>query len=280
MHGGADALGLTQSAVTKRLQALERRTDVTLLQRGRFGVRPTAAGRLLYPEAKQALAALARAQDVLVAQHDVADRALALAASHTVGEFLLPGWLNAFRSSEQPDMLAQVEIINSPGVLRAVSEREVQIGFVEGLDTLDGYDVVTVWKDSLVVVVAADHRWARRRSISSRELADESYVAREAGSGTRAVVDDALSRAGVDLVATLETASLQSVKRSLIAGGFSVMSPLAIEAERRAGQLMALVVRDVTLDRELRAVHDGQLRLTGLARRFWSWLNVSPLTQQ
>jgi DNA-binding transcriptional LysR family regulator len=61
----AEALGLTQSAATKRLQSLERRLGVDLLERGRSGVRPTDAGRLLYPEAKQALSALARASSVV-----------------------------------------------------------------------------------------------------------------------------------------------------------------------------------------------------------------------
>ena len=203
VHGAADALALTQSAVTKRIHALERRTGVTLFERGRFGVRPTAAGRLLYPEAKQALAALLHAEHVVSEQRDVGHRMLTVAASHTVGEFLLPGWLSAFRTAQQPDMLASVEIVNSPGVLQAVRERDAQIGFVEGLDPLVGYEVLTVGEDSLVVVVAGDHRWTRRRAISSRDLPDEPYIAREAGSGTRAVVSDALLRAGIELVPTL-----------------------------------------------------------------------------
>ena len=106
-----------------------------------------------------------------------------VAASHTVGEFLLPGWLSAVRTAEQPDMLASVEIVNSPGVLQAVRGRDVQIGFVEGLDPLEGYEVLTVREDSLVVVVAGDHRWSRRRAISSHDLTNEPDIAREAARG-------------------------------------------------------------------------------------------------
>jgi len=276
VHGAADALDLTQSAVTKRLQALERRAGVTLFERGRFGVRPTPAGRLLYPEAKHALAALAHAQNVLGEHRDVIDRALTLAASHTIGEFLLPSWLSFFRVGEAPEMRAQVEIINSPGVLKLVRDREVQIGFVEGLDSLEGYETLVVRRERLVVVVAAAHPWARRRSILSRDLAAGNYIAREAGSGTRAVVNDALSREGIELAPTLETASLQSVKRTLASGGFSVMSPLAVESEERAGTLKAIVVKDLDLTRELHAIHNGRTQLTGVARRFWAWLRERP----
>ena len=69
VHGAADALRLTASAVTKRIQALERRLDTQLFERGRFGLRPTEAARLLYPEARQALAALQLAEQSGSAGH-------------------------------------------------------------------------------------------------------------------------------------------------------------------------------------------------------------------
>src|SRR5579875_3290845 len=58
VHGAADALQLTQSAVTKRIQMLERRVGGRLFERGRFGVRPTELGRTVYPASKRALEAL------------------------------------------------------------------------------------------------------------------------------------------------------------------------------------------------------------------------------
>jgi DNA-binding transcriptional LysR family regulator len=274
VHGAADALDLTQSAVTKRLQSLERRAGVRLFDRGRFGTQPTPAGRLLYPEAKQSLAALAQAADVLAEHRVLVDHALGLAASHTIGEFLLPGWLAAFRGEEEPGFRAQIEIVNSPGVLGALREQRAHIGFVEGLDQLDGFEALTVRRDALVVVVAAGHPWARRRTILSAQLAREQYLTREPGSGTRAVVNDALGRAGIGLEPTLETASLQSVKRALLSGGFSILSPLAIESEERSGTLRAVALADVALERELRAVRRRSDRLTGVARRFWTWLTA------
>ena len=91
LYAAADALALTQSAVTKRVASLERRVGQRLLERGRTGVRPTAAGRALYPEARAALAALERARRAVA--DPGADAALAVAASHTVAGYLLPGWL-------------------------------------------------------------------------------------------------------------------------------------------------------------------------------------------
>jgi DNA-binding transcriptional LysR family regulator len=92
VHGAADALQLTQSAVTKRIQALERRVGGRLFERGRFGVRPTELGRTVYPAAKRALEALAGVAELVELSRAAGSMDLRLSASHTIGEFLLPGW--------------------------------------------------------------------------------------------------------------------------------------------------------------------------------------------
>jgi DNA-binding transcriptional LysR family regulator len=271
VHGAADALNLTGSAVTKRLQSLERRLGVTLFERGRFGLRSTEAGRLLYPEARQALLALARAREAVASVRDADAHRLSLAASHTIGEFLLPAWLAAFRR-HQPAVLAQVDIVNSPGVIAAVRDHRADVGFVEGLDHLPGLDAITVYEDELVAVVAKGHRWAQRRSVRARELLTDSFLSRESRSGTRAVAESALAAIGVELVPALEVASIQSVKRALSSGGFTLMSGLAIATEVKAGSLHPLRVRGVVLTRRLQAIRDPRHRTAPTARRFWTWL--------
>ncbi|MDX6687333.1 MAG: hypothetical protein QOF86_3461 [Baekduia sp.] len=272
VHGAADALGLTPSAVTKRLQSLERRLGVRLFDRGRFGLAPTDTARQLYPEAKQALAALAQAEAVVSAHRARGAATLRISASHTTGEFLVPGWLAAFRAGE-PELRVQVDIVNSTGVLAALRDGRAELGFVEGLDPLGGVDVQAVHCDTIVVVVAPGHRWARRRKgIAAPELVREPYVTRETGSGTRAVAAAALAAAGVELSPALETASTQSVKRAVASGGFTLLSDLAVADEVRAGSLAAVPVREVDLTGVLRAVRLDGGRPTGPASRFWRWL--------
>jgi DNA-binding transcriptional LysR family regulator len=271
VHGAADALGLTASAVSKRLSSLERRAGVMLFDRGRFGLRSTPAARALYPEAKAALGALGDAERALRAHRDRHPRALALAASHTIGEFLLPGWLGAFRQS-RPGIRVQIDIINSARVLTAVREHSAEIGFVEGIDDLHGLDTLTVHRDKLVAVVAPTHQWARRRSLAARELIAEPYLAREAGSGTRAVAAAVLGADGIELTPALEVASAQSLKRALESGGFALMSRLAVTAEVDAGTLRVVPIRDVDLTRELRAVRTARRPLAGESAPFWAWL--------
>jgi DNA-binding transcriptional LysR family regulator len=261
VQGASEALDLTQSATTKRIQALERRLAVTLLVRGRTGVRPTEEGR--------ALDALASAERSVLAAK--AAQPLRIAASHTVGECLLPNWLAEFRAAA-PDLHPQVDVDNSPGAIEAVRDDEAEVGFVEGLDPLDGLEAMTVARDEIVLVLGAGHRWARRRSVRPRELTGERYISRESGSGTRAVADAHLAEAGVRLEPDLSLASLEAVKRSLASGGFTLISRLALEPEASAGLIVSVPLKEMRIERSLIAIRrrSAQHRETG--RRFWKWL--------
>ena len=259
--------------MTKRIQSLERRLDTQLFERGRFGLRPTEPARLLYPEARQALHALRTAEDAVQPHRNPI---VSLTASHTIGEFLLPGWLAAFRALA-PDVRAKVDIVNSTGVLAQIRNGDTDIGFVEGLDPLDRLEALALHRDQIVAVVARGHRWAHRRSLRVTELAEEPYLAREAGSGTRAVATAILGGAGVELVPSLEAASTQSLKRALNSGGFALLSELAVETERRAGTLSTLSLRGIELTRELRAVRQPRRRLPRASQRFWEWLRQRSL---
>jgi DNA-binding transcriptional LysR family regulator len=269
LYAAADALALTQSAVTKRIAALERRIGQPLLERGRGGVRPTAAGRALYPEARAALAALERARRA-VADADPAS-ALAVAASHTVAGYLLPGWLAGFRA-ERGTLRIAVEVVNSPGVLAAVRAGRAELGFVEGIDELDGLESQLLVSDVLECVVRPGHRFARRTAIRPAELLDEPWIARERESGTRAVAERALRQRGIVLVPALEAASTEGLKRAVLGGGFALLSRLAVEEEVASGSLAAVPVNELDLRRELRAV-----RLSarpGPAALLWDWLST------
>jgi DNA-binding transcriptional LysR family regulator len=273
LGGAAEDLGLTQSAVTKRIQALERIAGLPLLERGRHGVRPTEAGRLLYPEAKNALAALGRGADLMARAREARTNSIRIAASHTVGEFLLPRWLAAFRVDAGAEALrADVQVANSPGVLALLREGDVELGFVEGIDTLRDLESVTLMRDELVVVVAAGHRWVSRRAVHPRDLESESFLTRERDSGTRAVATAAFADVGVQLEPALSTSSIQALKRAVLSGGFTVLSPVAIENEVAAGSLRSVRVAGVDLSRELRVARVGPPARGSAANRLWGWL--------
>jgi DNA-binding transcriptional LysR family regulator len=272
VQGAADELVLTQSAATKRIQALEARVGQPLLERTAHGVKPTAVGGVLYPAARQALSALLSAEAAVRAPG--LGSYLRIQSSRTIGETLLPHWLSAFRVECQPRRAqVTVEITNSEQVLRAVRSGEAEIGFVEGpAGGSRGVREVVVAVDEIRAVVAAGHPWARRRGVKVSELASESFLARETGSGTRAVTTETLARAGVDLHPVLEVSSAEGLKRAVLDGGFALLSERVVVNEVQSGQLVALPVAGVDLSRSLRAISLQRPALQGPAREFWKWL--------
>lgn len=273
LHDAADALALTQSAVTRRVQALEHSLALVLLERGRFGVRPTAAGRALYPSAKLALQALAETEQIAVAHRDGHPPVLRITASHTIGEVLLPGWLSEFSSGSRR-VPARVEIMNSPGVVQAVRERGVEVGFVEHDELVERLDTLVLGRDELVVVVASGHRWARRASVTVDELRDEPFLTRETGSGTRSVALRRLAAHGLSLRPALCAGSTQNLKRAVLSEGFTLISKLTVEDEERLGTLRTLSVEGVDFRRELCAIRHPDAA-NGTGTRFWAWLQTS-----
>lgn len=270
VQGAADALALTQSAATKRLQALERRLGAQLLERGAAGVQPTALGRVLYPLAREALAAL-RAAEAAVGGSAVAPT-LRLYASHTIGETLLPHWLSAFRAVA-PGYRITAEIANTGEVVQSVREGVAEIGFVEGpVPVTRGLQDMEVASDEIRVVVAASHPWARRRAVPLAALAGEPLLARESGSGTRAVALERLAQAGVELTPALEVSSTEGLKRAVLSGGYTLLSERTVTAELGAGTLAAISVSGVDLSRPLRAIKRSRPALAPPANRFWGWL--------
>jgi DNA-binding transcriptional LysR family regulator len=180
----ADRHQMSQPAVSVRMSQMERQLGLTLLQRGPAGTKLTPAGEHVAALARRVLAeahALMASAGALVAEQG---SQLRVAASLTVAEHLLPGWIGALHR-ESPDVVLTVEVTNSSRVLARVTDGCADVGFVEGDESgLDMMNTVVLRSDRLVVVVDAGHPWSRRPSpVRGWELAGADLIVREPGSG-------------------------------------------------------------------------------------------------
>jgi DNA-binding transcriptional LysR family regulator len=265
--------GMSQPAVSMRMSQLERRLGIGLLQRSPAGTSLTPAGERVAILSRRVLSeaqALMAGVQALVAQES---SHLRVAASLTVAEHLLPGWIGALHR-ESPDVILAVEVTNSSKVLARVRDGSADVGFVEGHEARpSGMTAMVVRSDRLVVVVDPAHPWARRESpVGGAELAAAELIVREPGSGTREVLDDALRpwggpRSRLELGSTV--AILAAARRG---EGPAVLSALAVAEDIGAGRLAAVPTRDLDLTRSLRAVWPEARPLVPLARRL---LNVA-----
>ncbi|HEY1701722.1 MAG TPA: LysR family transcriptional regulator [Trebonia sp.] len=260
--------GISQPAVSTRIRRLERRLGVSLIERSTRGSRLTPDGELVAGWAQAAIDAAAALDAGIMSLHERSDAVLRVAASMTVAEYLLPGWLTALRTRD-PQTAVALTSGNSAAVAAAVLGGTADIGFTESPELPPGLASYQVGTDRLTVVVPPGHPWTRRRSgITAAELAETPLVAREPGSGTRGHLEEALrAQAGVDRVPPVaELSSTTAIKSAVAAGiGPAVLSALAVAPELAAGTLHPVKVTGLELARSLLAVWAEGRQLTGPA---------------
>lgn len=261
----AQEIGISQASASRRLDVLEREFGVPLLSRTVRGSHPTAQGQVVVGWARTALAS---AMDLMAGVEALgSDRraVLRVAASMTIAECLVPNWLMSLRAVT-PSVDINLSVVNSVAVQELVRDNHVEVGFIECLDAPQGLEYREISRDRLVVVVAPTHPWARRRSgITFEELAATPLIVREAGSGTRTALEQALASQSLSVTTQLEVASNAAIRVAVESGlAPAVLSYLAVDGEVRSGRLVELPVVDLPLERPLRAVWRRRNRLTQL----------------
>jgi DNA-binding transcriptional LysR family regulator len=263
----AARLGIAQPSASKRLSTVERRLGLVLVDRTRRGSALTPDGRVIAGWAHRVLAELDGLLDGAEALRTQHEAQLRVAASMTLAEHLVPGWIGELKRGN-PGLYLGLEVTNSDQAAELAREGKVDLGFVESPGALPGLSAKRVATDRLVLVVAGSHPWARRRRpLTAAELAVTPLVVREPGSGTRETVDTALRKAGVGPAKPLlELGSASAVRNAVIAGaGPAVISELDVARDVADRRLVQVAVEGVDFGRELRAVWPAGRRLAGPA---------------
>jgi DNA-binding transcriptional LysR family regulator len=151
-----------------------------------------------------------------------------------------------------PGIDLQLEIANTRTVQDYLMEGRVEIGLTEGLIQAEHFDSEVFQEDELAAIAPRGHPLLKRKRVTVRELCREPFVAREEGSGTRAVVEQALAKRGVAVKPVLSLASTEAIKRAVIAGvGIAIVSRLAIGCELQFGSLAVIPIKDLVIERSL-----------------------------
>jgi DNA-binding transcriptional LysR family regulator len=245
MTRAAEALHLSQSAVSSAVAALETRHAVRLFDRVGRGLELSAAGRAFLPEAKAVLARAEAAERALQDLAGLARGSIAIHASQTIASYWLPERLVRFKTAH-PNIETHLSVGNTAQVARAVREGVADLGFVEGPVDDPALRLSAVGLDRLVVVSGAGHPFAQAEALEPQRLAEARWILREPGSGTRSELEDGLRRLGVDpftLDVALELPSNEAVAAAVAAGGgLSALSELAAAPGLASGALRRLPV--------------------------------------
>jgi DNA-binding transcriptional LysR family regulator len=239
----ADALCMTQPAVTFQIRQLEEHLDTRLFDRANGRIALTPAGAVALEYAERILALSAELDRKLKEMSGQEAGPLLIGASTTIAEFLLPKILGEFKS-RHPAVVPQLVVANSEVVQTRVAQRTLDLGFIEGDSHLPTLATEVCCDDELQVVCAPSHALAKQTVLALQTLTEHPYISRELGSGTREVIDHYLQKHGLapeSLHVIMEAGSPEALKGIVATGlGFAIMSRATAEKEVRLGDLVQI----------------------------------------
>jgi len=266
----AEALFMTQPAVTFQIKQLEEHFNTRLFERGHGQISLTEAGRVVFDYADRILGLSAEMDARLKDMTGHISGPLLIGASMTIAEYLLPQVLGEFNALH-PAVVPRLLVANSEMVQAQVAEHSLDIGFIEGDSLLPSLVTEIVCEDELLVVCAPSHPLAKQNSIAPGLLAQHAYISREPGSGTREVSDHYLQKAGLApdaLQPVMELGSPEALKGLVATGrGFAIMSRATVIKETRMGLLVATPLAP-RLVRNLALVYSKQKFYSKLVSNF------------
>ncbi|WP_445490976.1 LysR family transcriptional regulator [Niallia sp. 03133] len=241
----AEALHITQSAVTLSVKALEKKYDVKFFDRTNKYVRLTSAGEILYQHAKKILTEYEQVERLMEDTADAASGPLTIGSSYTFGEYLLPKYIADF-IQENPLIDPKISIRNSSRVISQLLRGELHIGIIDGtIEYHPNLSITPFAKDEMVVIVDKDHAFAKMDEVDLEDLYEETWIIREEGSGTRQIIDQLFTKFAFSPPVLRSFGSTQIIKESIEAGlGISIVSKFAIQKELRMGTIHPLRIKN------------------------------------
>lgn len=272
----AEHLFLRQPTVSAHIRELEEKLGSKILNRVGGEVTPTALGQLLMERAK---ALLALKRETLAALDHFQGKVkgeLLIGGSNIPGEYILPRKLGAF-IQKYPEVKPILRIGDSAGIVEAVLDGGVELGFVgfKGEDRRLSFQ--KIWKDEMVLVVSKNHSWSQLKAVDLKDLWKEGFISRERGSGTLRSFRNLLSRKGEEpeklLNVIMELGSTEAIKEALIAGlGVSILSKSSIRREIQDGLLKEVPIRGHKLERDFYQLFHRRRTLSPISQAFIHFL--------
>jgi len=231
----AEALHLTQSAVSSAIGALESRHGITLFDRVGRAIILNETGRTFLPEAKAVLDRAKAAEAALDDLSGLRRGTLSIMASQTIASYWLPKHLATYRR-RYPQIEMEVHFANTDQVADAVESGEAEVGLVEGVVDRPALNAKVFAEDEMVVVIAPDHSWRDRTKI---DLGQVDWIVREEGSGTRAMFDTLTMDVDVRIAMTLP--GNEAVLGAVEAGLGATLVSLSVARSRIAAKSLVVV---------------------------------------
>ena len=240
----AEALFVTQPALTARLQALERSLGAELLVRSRHGSRMTEAGKALLPHAERALSAMRTGRAAVEEVRSGGAGRLTIGAAPAVSTYVLPAMLHRFQA-KHPGVRLVVRSGHSEEILQMVLRDEVEVGLMRPIQHPD-VTATLLYEDELTLFVHRGHRFAAAGHVRIGELASEHLILFDRSSSYHELTSAIVRQAGISPRGRLEVDNIDAAKRMVEQRlGIALLPRTSVQADIGSGRLVPVTVTDM-----------------------------------
>jgi DNA-binding transcriptional LysR family regulator len=279
----ANIVHLSQPTVSSHIKDLEDHLGCRLIDRLPKKVVPTKAGELLYTYACRLLSLREEAESALSTFQGIIKGELLIGGSTIPGVYILPKMMGAF-SKTYPDVKICLEMGDTEKIIHATLMGRLELGVVGAKS--DDHRILQepLLEDELQLVVPANHRWAKKKSIPLSQVKKEPFITREPGSGTLKSILLHLEKKGCrveDFNITAQMGSTEAIRQAIKSNiGVSILSRLAVSEDLETGRLAALEIQGVSFKRHFYLIRARHRTPTPAGRVFIDFLlsqNIAPL---
>ena len=266
----AEALEISQPAVSIQVQELEKALGIDLLQRRARGLPLTEMGETVYSYAHRIFSLSSEMEEAIQDIKGLKTGHLTLGASTTPGEYILPVAIGRFRQMH-PAIQVELKISNTRTIVNQIIQRDLDLGMIGSRPENGGeeLEMSTYVMDEIVLITGPDHALAKQTRVTLEDVMEEGLVTREEGSATRQTAEECFAHLGMRPRISIELGSNQAVKLAAQAGmGVGIISRYGIGAEVKAGLLQVLEVEGWSCTRPLTLVYLREKRLSPAQREF------------
>jgi DNA-binding transcriptional LysR family regulator len=280
----AEALFISQPAVSKAVRGLEQQLGLPLIERGSGGakgvkgLRLSESGQALFNHARGIFALERAAIEDVRARIDLERGKLIIGASTTVAGYCLPSYVAGFLQ-KFPSTQLEIRVGNTTDISEALIDCDIDLALVEG--AVDDTRIMSArWQDDeLKIIAPPNSTLARKRKPNIENLNEEVWLMREHGSGTREVNERLMQAHGIQPKRTIEFGSNEGIARAVAAGmGIAMMPTLVVRELLMVGEVKAVrYPYSIPLLRPLFILKLSERPISPLAHAFFELLSISAL---
>jgi DNA-binding transcriptional LysR family regulator len=260
--------GVTQSAVSQQISALERTFKSLLIERSKKKFRLTREGQTLYDYSKQIIQSYESLHSKLQELKDIISGTIRVATIYSIGLHDLPPYIKRFMKS-YPTVNVHEEYRRANQVYEDVLSNVVDIGLVAYPTKEPKLEIVPLRKEPLTLICHPSHPFAKQKDVKLKALAGQKIIGFEPDIPTRKALDKILKEHGVEVKHVMEFDNVETVKRAVeIDAGISIVPMGTVQQEISKQTLVAVPIEDGDFFRPLAAIYKKSKVLSPAMKQF------------